>query len=371
MTPTRMPVLQRPSRDDLMSLGAEWDDLLAASGTVRPFLTWAWVRAWLATVGSAVDLEIVTARDPDDGTLLGVAPFFVETNRKLGVAIRRLRLVGNGPAAPDHLDLLVRTDAPHAAEALWNAVIEDRRWDLLDFDGVASGGNLARLVLRRRGDSTEPIDCPYLPLEGGWEAVRGRFGRNHRQNLGRYTRKLDAESALPVSEWMVATPADLEATFDRLVTMHQAVRSTKGQPGVFADPSVVEFLRMAAHGFLETGRLRMWRLDVGDDPIAVVWCIRAGDSVVFYTTGFDRRWARFGPGRRIMARAIRGAIDEGATEFDFLRGDEPYKRSWGTQIRRDVRIRRPSGPKGRLLSAARSIRRTLTGPRRVASSSRI
>ena len=93
----------------------------------------------------------------------------------------------------------------------------------------------------------------------------------------------------------------------------------------------------------------MWRLEADGEPNEVIWCVRSGDSVAFYKTGYDKDWSKYGPGRRIMARAIKGAIDEGATEFDFLRGDEPYKREWGTELRHDFVIRRPTGARGRAL----------------------
>jgi CelD/BcsL family acetyltransferase involved in cellulose biosynthesis len=77
--------------------------------------------------------------------------------------------------------------------------------------------------------------------------------------------------------------------------------------------------------------------------------------VAFYSTGYDQAWSRYGPGRRIMATAIQGAIDEGATEFDFLRGHEEYKQAWGAEVRYDRRIHRPAGDKGRLLWGVRDV----------------
>ena len=103
---------------------------------------------------------------------------------------------------------------------------------------------------------------------------------------------------------------------------------------------------------LEAGRLRMWRLDADGTAIAVILCMRAGDSVAFYTTGYSPEWGRYGPGRRIMARAIQAAAAEGATEFDFLRGDEPYKQEWGTVPRSLDMIRRPTSGRGRALWTA-------------------
>lgn len=354
MTPTRLPVIERLDRRSALQLESEWAELLDASNATSPFLGWSWIGTWLTTLGQGAEIEMWAARDVDDGRLLGVAPFHVVSTRHRGIPLRELRMIGSGRIAADHLDLVVRQGADdRLAGMLWETVNRNGRWDLVDFDGVVAGGHLDRLVLRRATDRPDPIPVPRLPLAERWEEVEARFGRNHRSNLARYARKLDREAGAPVTERLVTDPAELDATLDALIEMHQAVRTSKGDPGLFGDDALTTYLRAVAHRLLHSGRLRMWRLDVGPDPIAIVWCMRSFDSVAFYTTGFDQEWARYGPGRRIMARAIQGAVAEGATTFDFLRGDESYKRSWGTEMHYDLRLRRPTTGRGRLVTALR------------------
>jgi CelD/BcsL family acetyltransferase involved in cellulose biosynthesis len=92
--------------------------------------------------------------------------------------------------------------------------------------------------------------------------------------------------------------------------------------------------------------------------------MRYDDTVSFYSTGYDERWARYGPGRRIMAHAIRSAIDEGAAGFDFLRGDEAYKEQWRAEARYDRRLFLPRTMRGRLLVMMRSARNRWNALRR-------
>jgi len=354
MTLHRLPLIECVNRPDALALGAKWDDLQQSSSATGPFTTWAWTRAWLETEGANADLQVMTARDPDSGHLIGIAPFHVAEARRRGIPVRELRLLGSGIAAPDHLDLIVHRDAPpDVAEALWAAVESARRWHLINLDGIAAGGHLARVALRSRDNEPVALPCPYLPLDGGWEVVAARFSGTLRKNLERYGRKLDRDA--DVVERLIANPEDLDETFDHLIHLHQSIRTAKGDPGLFAHPGMQRFLRAAAHRFLEAGRLRMWRLDADGTPIAVIWCVRSGDSIAFYTTGYDTAWSKYGPGRRIMARAIKGAVDEGVTEFDFLRGDEPYKRQWGTETRYDLVIKRPTGSRGHLLSIGSAV----------------
>lgn len=355
-TRRRLPLLEHLDRRGTLALAPEWDHLVAESASGSPFLSWAWIGGWLETLGRNADLEVVTARDPLDGRLLGVAPFTVVDKRRLGLGYRSLTMIGNGPAAPDHLDMpIVAGRADEIAPLLWEAIDRGRRWDVIDLDGVAADGPLARVALRRDGDDrySRLIPCPYLPLDGGWEGVEERMGSGHRQNIRRYRRKLDAEAS-GVTERLVASEDDLPETMSRLAEMHQTIRSRHGHRGAFAEPSLVEFHNEVARRMLAAGRLRLWRLEANGKVIAAINCFRFRDTVAFYSTGYDPKWAKYGPGRRIMATAIQGAIDEGATEFDFLRGHEEYKTAWGAELRHDVRIHRAAGDRGRLLWTLRT-----------------
>jgi CelD/BcsL family acetyltransferase involved in cellulose biosynthesis len=369
MTVPLLPVIT-PIRDDagLEVLAPEWDELLADSPAGGVFLSWAWISAWRTTLGRHHLLRLWTARHPDDGRLLGVAPLAVERRGRGPFAHRALVFLGSGPAAPDHLDLVVRHGYEHSlGPALWDAVRRRPDWDLVDLDGAADGSLVERLALRRRTDRSriESMPAPALPLPATWEDYVATLGKNLRQNLRRYRRKLDREAPGPVTERLVVEPDDIAATIEELGDLHQAIRTERGDRGAFATAGRRRFHGLVAQYMNEAGRLRLHRLDIGGEMVAGIVCFRYGDVVSFYTTGYDAAWGRYGPGRRIMACAIAGAIDEGAAVFDFLRGGEEYKAHWGAGTGRVVRLRRPVGSRGRLLwgmgTIRRGIRRLLPG----------
>jgi CelD/BcsL family acetyltransferase involved in cellulose biosynthesis len=59
--------------------------------------------------------------------------------------------------------------------------------------------------------------------------------------------------------------------------------------------------------------------------------------------GFDDAYAKFSPGKGIVAHALRAAIESGFARFDFLRGDEPYKARFARDVyvTRHYRLTRP------------------------------
>ena len=352
MTTTVRPTVRVVTDDgELAALWPAWDRLLAESDAATSFLTSAWLGAWRATIGRDHELAVTVAMDPASGALLGAAPFAVET-RRIGLRHRALVFLGQGRPAPDRLDLVLHPGAASVtAPLLWHRAVRAAAPDLIDLDGLRADSVVAGLALRRARDQryVTATVAPVLDLPPTWEDYERSLGKNLRQNLRRYARKLDREAGAPVIERMVTDRAEVELTIDALAALHQSVRTGRGDRGSFDEPALRSFHRAAALGLHDAGRLRLHRLDVDGRAVAVIYCFRHGDTVAFYSTGYDTGFARYGPGRRIMAVAIRAAIDEGATRFDFLRGDEEYKAAWGTEDAPLTRILRPTSPRGRLL----------------------
>jgi CelD/BcsL family acetyltransferase involved in cellulose biosynthesis len=73
--------------------------------------------------------------------------------------------------------------------------------------------------------------------------------------------------------------------------------------------------------------------------VGVVHTLRDGRAVRFYIGGHDPDAAFLSPGGALVRHAIEGAIAAGVPEFDFLRGEEPYKYQWGAAARQAWRVR--------------------------------
>jgi CelD/BcsL family acetyltransferase involved in cellulose biosynthesis len=368
-----VPALERIACDiALQRLADEWDELLADSAAPTIFLTWAWVDAWRSTIGTDCALASVAARDPATGRLLGVAPFVIdERAHPQRPAHRALSFIGSGMAAPDHLDLVVRRGHEAVvAPALWAAASRQADADVHDFDGVRDGSLLAAAALRRADDLprfAKPAPCPFIELPETWEAYEGSLGRHLRHSLRRHARKLERDADGRSSCRLATEPEDVEATISALGRFHeQGGRLLRDFPGLHI-PELAEFHRRVALRFAQSGRLRLYRLDVGDDVAAIVYCLRYGDTVSLCHAGYDSTFARYGPGRHLIAHAIGASIAEGAAEFDLLRGDEEHKSRWANRVRHDLRILKPASTKGRMLLGLRAALRPLTRAHRAIS----
>ncbi|MEN3355357.1 MAG: hypothetical protein V7640_3515, partial [Betaproteobacteria bacterium] len=112
---------------------------------------------------------------------------------------------------------------------------------------------------------------------------------------------------------------------------------TRGMGGVLCDPTVQQFHRAAASGLLSRGVLRMYALRLGGRIIGGYYGFQHARRAYAYLGGFDPEFERYSPGTVLIGHAIEEAIREQADEFDFLRGCEAYKYTWGATDRPNYR----------------------------------
>ena len=135
--------------------------------------------------------------------------------------------------------------------------------------------------------------------EGYW--LRG-IGKNRRRTMRQH--HLHLEAALGTSPSVRTRTDDAAvATFMRL-----EASGWKGhQPGGLAlglRATTTRFFEEVCHRYLDSGRMWFLSLEGGGTPIAMLCCVRAGETVFACRTAYDENFAKFGPGVEIFLAAM-------------------------------------------------------------------
>jgi CelD/BcsL family acetyltransferase involved in cellulose biosynthesis len=316
-------------------LAGDWRALHDAAPAATPFQSWEWARAWWSHRRRG-RLLLLCARD-DDGALVGLLPLVVAP---YGPA-RRVTFLG-APEA-DYQDLLAapaRAEAVRDAFARWLAVTA-RGWDIIDLPDVREDSALATLAPPSPSLAARSFVhrvCPFLTLDGdggGDGDWRLAATKQLRTRLRQQNRRLQRDFRV---DFDLAGAGDLPHALDDLFYLHDRRWRRRGLRGAFSRPSVRSFHRELAGRFAARGWLRLHRLRVDGKTRAAFYCFADGARVYYYLSGFDLGFSRYSPGAVLMGRAVEEAQSAGARVFDLLRGDENYKREWGAQERRTVRV---------------------------------
>lgn len=329
------------------SYESAWRRVVDASPNATVFQTWEWLRTWWDHYGRHKRLRILVFLE--DKTAVGFAPLFLPG---WGRGPRVARLLGAGVS--DYGDLLALPGCEaEVTAALFGFFEQKGAWDGIDLQQLRPGSVALHGLpgWRAAGAPVWPGEnCPFVVLPPSWEAFRAGLGKKLRGNLGYYERAL---AKLYRVDIRMATAPTLEADMDAFFDLHQARWNRRWLPGVFARGRTQTFHQSIARRLLHRGALRLHTLSLDGEIEAALYCFQFKGRCTYYGGGFNPERARLSIGTVLTARAIRQAIEgDGATEFDFLRGDEPYKYRWGAQDRANSRLFVARGGVGpRLLQA--------------------
>lgn len=315
----KIEVVETPDR--LAALREEWSALWDRCPDATPFQTPEWGLSWWQHLGRG---RLHTLAFRHGSRLVGLAPLSVSAY--YGLPLRRLAWIGTGNT--DYLDLLAEPELRAAVLSLfWEKGEEYRGWDFCDFQQLRPGSALLPGIDLKRRRRWEQEVCPELPLPRSAEEFYRQLSRRLRSNVRYYRGRLEREGAAVEEATAATRPELLEALF----RLHGERWRKRGLPGVFNSRRVREFHAAVSAGMLSRGRLRLYGLRLRGEIRAALYCFSDGRRGYYYAGGFDSELARFSPGTVLIAHAIEAAIAEGCKYFDFLRGNEAYKYSWGAQ----------------------------------------
>ena len=322
---------------------SEWSDLVEQSNA-EVFQTFAWMRLWWKHYGADKTLHIVLFRQ--HRTLVGIAPFFIDTTSTLGkLSCRYLRFLGSavksgngidnssdyGPS--DYLDIVVLPECEGAVAARLAGYLigQQAGFDVIDLNEISEASVIWRKVvpeIRRKGCSYQLLSreiCPRLTVPASVEAFMKGLRPKVRYQLAQSRRAAVNGTTYNITD--IEAEEQLDQAYVHFVRLHQQRWNRAGYPGAFADERYRSFLNEVLHVFLQRGWLWFKSAHSNGSFIAHQCAFRFKDRIYDYLKAFDDEspFAKYRPGRALLLLIIEQAIMNKCRVVDFLRGGEPYK----------------------------------------------
>ena len=295
--------------ESLESHASEWDALWRRAPGATPFQSPHWLLPWWTHFSNGGELAVVMSAD-------ALAPLYVlrDEDESLGMFL--------GTGNSDYLDFVGTDVEPLLACAL---EVDCQFWDLQQIR--PSSPLLSAALPSGWSDNAEAMDpCPILSIENAGEELSNLLSTHARKKLRYYRRAAKAT-------YESATHESLDELLNALFDLHAARWKARGLPGVLADDVTQSFHRQVARRMLEAGALRMYAMRINERIVAVFYGFAHHGTTYYYLSGFDPALDRLSIGSLLVAHAVEEAVREGGTTFDFLRGAEEYKYSWGATDR--------------------------------------
>ncbi len=304
----------------------EWSELLRDSVANDVFLTCCWQGTWWR-VSHPGALNVLVVQD-EGGRWMGVAPWFVREEE----GRRVMRTVGCVDVT-DYLDIVARRGAEEAVyDALlgWLAAHTDAYDEVCLCNIPQNSPTLTHIPalapahgLQAKADVEEV--CPVVRLPQRFEDYLAALEKKKRHELRRKLRR-----AAGVADWYIVQKGkhDLEAELARFLELMAASSAEKA--AFLAVPENRAFFLQIVPRLAEQGWLQLAFLTVEGEAAAAYLNFTYRHRVLVYNSGIRPNVHGYlSPGIVLLGWLIRYAIEQEYTEFDFLRGDEPYKYDLG------------------------------------------
>jgi CelD/BcsL family acetyltransferase involved in cellulose biosynthesis len=367
MLPGRLTVELRSNLDLRPEDAAALDTLIEGRPQAGVFLSRAWLSGYFIEPPFGVEPSVVMLRE--GSVLRAVVPIAV----RRAVTHVRVALLGGGVGS-DRVDLLAARGFEAAASdafLAWLAESFGARGFVLELRDVPGDSPLWGAVQRagqeRNGRFAlaprEIHALPYLDLnEAPRPTAAGTRHDRSFKSLHKHRRWLERRCRFRIE--MLQEPGEVMAAFELLVQLLHARWHGRGDGSALDHPPAQRFHRHVIPLLLREGRLRMIRLSADMRTIAVFYGLATGMPGTaaasrtpsggwwgYYLAGYDREWAgRIHLGRIALATAIELASQEGAAEFDFLKGAERARYLWPVRERVTMDADLYSGRAGAQLS---------------------
>ncbi len=298
-----------------------WERVLERDLEAGVFSHPAWLRAWWESLGSG-DLLIAIVWDGDEPIAVFPTCTCVDEDGLLS-------FLGSEDVTDDQVPAALPGREAEALRFFLDWAFADGGFNRVRFHSVLDGQRWLGVVEEVAtqaglGYSHEQVDvAPAIILPATFDDYLNGLSGHDRHELRRKRRRFGDLGTWRVRRaHEVGWETDLQAFFE----FH---RQAPGEKAGFFTPDRERFFRRLAADLFLFGLARLDVLDLDDEPVACTFSYDFRDTLALYNSSFRPDLARHAPGMVLVGSLIEQSIAEGKRVFDFLRGDEPYKRRFG------------------------------------------
>jgi CelD/BcsL family acetyltransferase involved in cellulose biosynthesis len=322
--------------EELGPLVPRWRELAAARQCL--FATPDWYLSAMRWLHPDAVPAVAVARS-QDGVIQGLIPLLSPEKhrgrRRAFAPARRFADAFEPVAALGFAEQVVSACAPALAAHLGRRCRIDLGWVVADatwWTELARSWPGRMIALPASHETLPHIDVAGI----AWEKYLAGRSRGLRNDVGRKMRSLRRDHEVRLRRTVAAE--QVHSDMDTLFRLHDARWGTREGTSAMDDRAAREFQRDLAQATQAQGWLRLYLLEVDDEPVAAWYGWRVGDRFSYYQAGFDPNWSRQSVGFLLLAETIREAIAEGAADYDLLRGKEGFKIRFANAERRTSRV---------------------------------
>lgn len=312
--------------------------LLGTSAVSTPHSTMSWLSKWWEVFGNERSLRIGLFWD--GGELVGYAPLMLSCRNFLGLSYRELGFIGQGLS--DFADIFSVRDDLQIKKQMLRTIICEWKWDQVLLDHIPELSCTPDAFRDCAGSSRflriDPLtSCLYIDMStGDYQQYYKSLNRKYRSELQRRRNKLDA-----LGSWSFEfnTPAFPEDLCNQFRALHTRRAKQKYYHPLYEDYKFRKFFCKLFDDIDSDLTILYATLRCDDELLSYVFGFVNNGVYYVWNVGFSDEYSSIAPSKLNHLLLIEECFKRGYCEFNFMRGDEEYKRQWAQHSRYNYRIR--------------------------------
>ncbi len=332
------------SESEFAAMREEWNKLLSESDNNSVFLLHEWVLTWWRIFKTNKTLFTIAIYN-DANELIGIAPLYLEKISYLKLLrLRIIQFLGANKISPDYLGFIFKSgDRKMVFEGILKFLFENSsQWDIIRLGDMLCKADEIALIKalcqnnHRYFSIIDQVICPYIDLPNSIEAYLQSFGHNHRYNLKRIVKTLNSE--FDCEYGTAKSDEEMTDLLAALFDLHQQRANVMNRSSAFDSDLIREFHKQLIPELFNKGIFNIYYLKLDGKVQCCMHAFIYNKCFYFYQSGFNPEYSRFSLGRIMLFNTIRSAIEQGCERYDFLKGDEAYKRHWAKKSQQTVTL---------------------------------
>lgn len=327
-----MRVVEIGNYEDFVNLEKTWNEILTR-GDNSVFSTWEWLSNWWNHFGDNKKLLILLIEE--NGETIGIAPLMKSTYKRLGPWQTKIEFLGTPNS--DYNDFILS----RKKEQCLKSIIEflrglSEKWNCIELREIP-GDAPSLLSLRKLTKTLNPFQpCPFVKLPNTYEALLDKLSARPRKNIRRGFRRLEQDFQVDFLD--CSTGQSVVEGMNIFFDLHQKRWNTARLPGFFASQETRNFHLDIARSFSQKGWLRLFLLKLSGKTVSAYYGFKYRGKFYSKMSGFDPKYSHYSVGSLLTAYVMRNCIENGLTEFDFMRGADEYKYHWNALTRWNYKV---------------------------------
>lgn len=327
----------------LEALSSHWERLWRSDPHAEICQTFDWARAWWRCYCDKVQLCSFAVFDGDQ--VVGIVPLVKDSDK----------LVFLGGTHADYGDILCETGrTSEVFESVLQKLLTLPGWSECVLHNLKAGGQIERLLpalqpkLRRHLQIVPSDPCHTIFLDDNRDVLEALLRKDHTK---RRINKLRKAGTLTFRH--IVSKAEAQAQLKEFAHQQTRRRALAGKEG--PKPELYVFLRNLIDELDLNHEFRFGVLQLNGRSLAWHISFHLNGKLLFYQQTFDVDMWDYSPGEVLMHELLKYVNENVSREFDFTRGNEPFKDRFTTHLQESFSLYvEPSGAMGSLRKGLRS-----------------